>query len=471
MGPFYYPKRFQDSIPHSSPSINSSHSYESIFLPPVKRRSNKTSQKTGCGKGNQLENSGFYSCLRLVPKKNGKLRPVIDLSTLNQHIQPQPFKMETAKSIRQSILLKDWAVSIDLTNAYLHILIYRQSRKYLRFTFCQSGIPIQGTQSFGMSLSVDFHKTDGHYRGSSSSTLHLSLSFDDWLIKDLPRQKLISQTIVCLHTMQTLGFIPRKVRFDPISEIHPYRHGIPDPSQYRQSTTSSQGISALDRKSISDSHSRLGLNLPFSIGETQCCSRFSGSRSPSFISASDVPAVSVETPHTSLGSPNSNYKFDPLSPEMVDRSQPLYTGDQYSSTRSNVLPFYRCQSLRMGSSSRTDETILSWSLDRRPISTPHQYSGNNGHSFCIEKGHTLYTAHFCHNIDRQHNSSFVYQQTRRNPFTEPMYRSMGNPALVSETQHNAPNSRYTRQIQYFGGPALQIGQAHQHGMVLGSESC
>ena len=33
------------------------------------------------------------------------------------------------------ILVKDWAVSIDLTDAYLHIPIHPQSRKYLRFMF------------------------------------------------------------------------------------------------------------------------------------------------------------------------------------------------------------------------------------------------------------------------------------------------------------------------------------------------
>ena len=78
---------------------------------------------------------GFYSRLFLVSKKNGKLRPVIDLSLLNQYIRKQPFKMETVKSVRQSILVNDWAVSIDLTDAYLHILIHPESRKYLRFLF------------------------------------------------------------------------------------------------------------------------------------------------------------------------------------------------------------------------------------------------------------------------------------------------------------------------------------------------
>ena len=60
---------------------------------------------------------GFYSRLFLVPKKNGKLSPVIDLSLQNLYIRKQPFKMETVKSVRQAILVNDWAVSIDLTDA------------------------------------------------------------------------------------------------------------------------------------------------------------------------------------------------------------------------------------------------------------------------------------------------------------------------------------------------------------------
>ena len=61
---------------------------------------------------------GYYSRLFLVPKKNGILRPVIDLSLLNQNIKKQPFKIKT---------VNDWAVSIDLTDAYLHVPIHPQS--------------------------------------------------------------------------------------------------------------------------------------------------------------------------------------------------------------------------------------------------------------------------------------------------------------------------------------------------------
>ena len=38
---------------------------------------------------------GFYSRIFPVPKKNGKLRLIIDLSLLNRYIEKQSFQMET----------------------------------------------------------------------------------------------------------------------------------------------------------------------------------------------------------------------------------------------------------------------------------------------------------------------------------------------------------------------------------------
>ena len=69
---------------------------------------------------------GFYSRPFLVPKKNGKIRPVTDLFVLNQHLIVPHFKMETNISIRGSIHLGMWRTSLDLTYAYFHIPIYPQ---------------------------------------------------------------------------------------------------------------------------------------------------------------------------------------------------------------------------------------------------------------------------------------------------------------------------------------------------------
>ena len=69
------------------------------------------------------------------PKKNGKLRLVIDLRSLNRHIRREKFHMETLANLRHSIQKGDWVISVDLTDAYLHVPIHQLSRKFLHFYY------------------------------------------------------------------------------------------------------------------------------------------------------------------------------------------------------------------------------------------------------------------------------------------------------------------------------------------------
>ena len=110
-----------------------------------------------------------------MPKKNGKFRLIIDLSLLNRYIEKQAFKMETVKSVRQAMRLNDWAVSIDLRDAYLHVPIHHQSRKYLRFVH-EDQVYHFSALLFGMSLSVNFFETDGRYCSFFTPTCHISFS-------------------------------------------------------------------------------------------------------------------------------------------------------------------------------------------------------------------------------------------------------------------------------------------------------
>ena len=76
---------------------------------------------------------GFYNRLFLVPKPNNWWRPILDLSTLNTFLNTESFKMETPETIRSSLQVGEWVTSIDFKDAYFHIPIHSQSRKYMRF--------------------------------------------------------------------------------------------------------------------------------------------------------------------------------------------------------------------------------------------------------------------------------------------------------------------------------------------------
>ena len=76
---------------------------------------------------------GFYSRLFVVPKATGGFRPVLDLSILNTFVQKTYFRMETVRSVLDSVRQDDWMVSLDLQDAYFQVPVHQDSRKFLRF--------------------------------------------------------------------------------------------------------------------------------------------------------------------------------------------------------------------------------------------------------------------------------------------------------------------------------------------------
>ena len=96
--------------------------------------------KNATGRVENVKSLRFYSCLFLVPKSHQRWRPVIDLSRLNTFLFIERFKMETPEFIRASLISGEWVSSIDLSDAYLHIPIHQNSRKYLLPQF--SGVPV-----------------------------------------------------------------------------------------------------------------------------------------------------------------------------------------------------------------------------------------------------------------------------------------------------------------------------------------
>ena len=123
--------------------------------------------------------------------------------------------METVKSVRQAMRLNDWAVSIDLTDAYLHVPIHHQSRKYLRFVH-EDQVYHFSALPFGMSLSpLIFSKLmDVIAAFLRQRAISVFPYLDDWLIKNLIRNRLITQTKFCIQTIQSLGFLPNLKKSD-----------------------------------------------------------------------------------------------------------------------------------------------------------------------------------------------------------------------------------------------------------------
>ena len=153
---------------------------------------------------------------------------------------------------------------------------------------------------------------------------------------------------------------------------------------------------------------------------------------------------------------------------MVDGHQSLCSGNVHPFSRSQYVPCHGCQSFWMGSSSRANETIPSWSLVGRPIPAPYQYSGNDGHSFSTEEGHKIHSRLLYYDLDRQYNSCLLYQQTWRNTFSQHMRRGIADPLLVPGTRYHDQISSNSWQIEYIGRPPFEIGQTYQNRLGFGS---
>ena len=95
---------------------------------------------------------GFYSTYFVVPKKDGGLRPILNLKPFNKSLQRVRFKMETLRSIIAIVQPGDWLASVDLKDAYLHVPVAEPMWQYLRFSLPGEGDFQWKVLPFGHSL-------------------------------------------------------------------------------------------------------------------------------------------------------------------------------------------------------------------------------------------------------------------------------------------------------------------------------
>ena len=149
----------------------------------------------------------FFNRLFLVPKPN-KWRPILDLSNLNPFLKVEKFKMETPETIRTSLQQGEWVTSIDFKDAYFHIPIQEQCRKYLRFFTQGQAYPFKELP-FGLSTApLEFTvvvmevKLVAMHRG-----IRIHQYLDDWLVSARSHQVCLRHTHDLVKMCQDLGWL------------------------------------------------------------------------------------------------------------------------------------------------------------------------------------------------------------------------------------------------------------------------
>lgn len=151
---------------------------------------------------------GFYSNLFLVPKRTGGWRPVINLSRLNRFLIVPHFKMESTRAVSAAVRPGDWAISIDLSDAYFHIPLNPVFQPYTRFVW--SGRVYQfRALCFGLATAprvftrvVSAVAAFCHLRG-----MFLHTYLDDWLLRSRDLAQVVKQRDFLLRLARDLGFL------------------------------------------------------------------------------------------------------------------------------------------------------------------------------------------------------------------------------------------------------------------------
>ncbi len=149
----------------------------------------------------------FLSNIFIVPKPNGKFRPVINLKQLNNFVHYEHFKQETFLIVLDLIQKNDFFTSIDLKDAYFSIPIHTDYQKFLKFIW--NGQLFQFVcLPFGLSSAprVFTKILKPIYAWFRQQCIRCTYYIDDSLNLDGDSHICLRNTWIMIETLQSLGF-------------------------------------------------------------------------------------------------------------------------------------------------------------------------------------------------------------------------------------------------------------------------
>jgi len=170
----------------------------------------------------EASSPGFTSRLFTIPKSTGDLRPVLNLRPLNRYVPARSFKMETIKSVCNMLQKNDYLTSIDLADAFLHILIHPSHRKYLQFQWNGKQYQFR-VLPFGLSLSpLVFTKVlKPVLRWARRLGIRISAYIDDLIIAAKTKELSKEHTRLVYAKLVELGYKVKETKshLEPTQEL------------------------------------------------------------------------------------------------------------------------------------------------------------------------------------------------------------------------------------------------------------
>ncbi|KAA6370257.1 MAG: putative reverse transcriptase, partial [Streblomastix strix] len=177
--------------------------------------------KQGIVKKIKKEEALFFNWTFIIPRKDKRLRKILDCRPINKFLKEESFKSEDIKTVTQLSLINDWATVIDIHNAYNYIQVTKELQQFLAFAFNhQTYTYIE--MPFGLKTApFIFHK---HLHPAiqiiRKEGIRVIVYFDDILILCQDPTLLHQQTNKVIQILENLGWIiSPKLVLIPMQEI------------------------------------------------------------------------------------------------------------------------------------------------------------------------------------------------------------------------------------------------------------
>eukprot|EP00029_Vermamoeba_vermiformis_P001978 TRINITY_DN1224_c0_g2_i2.p2 TRINITY_DN1224_c0_g2~~TRINITY_DN1224_c0_g2_i2.p2 ORF type:complete len:659 (+),score=31.17 TRINITY_DN1224_c0_g2_i2:837-2813(+) len=152
--------------------------------------------------------NAFYSVMFTVAKKGtDRRRPVLNLKPLNRFVRYEHFKMEGLHTIRDLIRRGDYMAKVDISNAFLHVMLHPRVRDYFRFTWKGKCYRFKA-MPFGLSsapriFTKIMKEVVAHLRAQG---VRLAFYIDDIIILAASAAECRQQALMLVELLRSLGF-------------------------------------------------------------------------------------------------------------------------------------------------------------------------------------------------------------------------------------------------------------------------
>ena len=376
--------------------------------------------------------------------------------------------METPESIRTSLIPGEWVSLIDLSDAYLHIPIHPNSRKYLRF--CYKSQVFQFTSlPFGLATApqvftmiVKEVKLMALSRG-----LRVHQYLDDWLIRSQSQEEAQVNTQAVVDLTQSLGWIINQEK----SELKPTQvfslSGLRIPSRFSPCKTHSREMaqtSGFDPKTQVKTCFDCKL---FDVANWVACLK--GESGPGGTPSHETLSVSSqgELEISSVAGQPPSLDRSHCSPlRLVAKSLKRDERCRPSSQRPQYPTLYRRLKRRLGRSLRSK--FYKGSVVRSGKKATHKRPRIEGGLTGPLRLQGPVPEPNSASCDGQLNSGSLHQQTRRNSLSRDVCSPVEDYDLVPSLSHNFESQAHSRVPECDGRPSVQVQPSAVNRMVSAS---